>query len=283
MKIIRKKYLFLSVFLFLAAALWWGNTSIATEEFTFASPALPKSFEGFRIAQLSDLHGREFGRDNARLLDAVKAAEVDLIALTGDFVDGKSSPEELTSFLTALAALAPTYFVTGNHEWGSRQAERCVELFTACGVEVLENEFVPLTRGEDTVYLAGIHDPNGRADQKTPEALARELYAAAGDPFWLLLAHRNNLFDGGYCRLGADLTLSGHGHGGIWRLPFTDGLFSTNLRLFPSFTDGFYRCTDEGCEGAFVFVSRGLGNSPHFVPRICNRPQLAVITLEKAR
>ena len=47
---------------------------------------------------------------------------------------------------------------------------------------------------------------------------------AAGDGFWLLMAHRNNLFDGEYCRLGADLVLSGHGHGGIWRLPFTDGL-----------------------------------------------------------
>ncbi|MBQ5799548.1 MAG: metallophosphoesterase [Oscillospiraceae bacterium] len=282
MKIIRKKFFF-PILIFLLAALFWGNTSIEREEFTFSSPALPENFDGFRIVQLSDLHGREFGEDNAQLLAAVENSAPDLIALTGDFVDSASNPEDLREFLRALTALAPTYYVTGNHEWGSHQAKACVDVFSDCGVVCLENEYVPITRDEDTVFLAGIHDPNGYADQKTPQALAGELYAAEDDPFWLLLAHRNNLFSGTYCRLGADLTLSGHGHGGIWRLPFTDGLFSTNLTLFPSFTDGFYRCTDGDCEGSYVFVSRGLGNSPHYVPRIFNRPQLAVITLEKAR
>ena len=80
---------------------------------------------------------------------------------------------------------------------------------------------------------------------------------------------------------GADLTCAGHAHGGIWRLPFTDGLIDTTLTLFPSFTSGFYHCTDENCEGAMVFVNRGLGNSPKIVPRILNRPQVAVITLER--
>ena len=128
---------------------------------------------------------------------------------------------------------------------------------------------------------AGIDDPNGYADQKTPRALAREVYAAYGDPFWLLLAHRNNNFNGYYCRLGADLTFSGHAHGGIWRPPFTDGVIDTTFTLFPSFTSGFYHCTDEDCEGAEVFVHRGLGNSPRVIPRILNRPQVAVITLER--
>ena len=64
--------------------------------------------------------------------------------------------------------------------------------------------------------------------------------------------------NGYYCRLGADLTFSGHAHGGIWRLPFTDGLVDTNLHLLPSFTSGFYHCTDEDCEGAEVFVSLSL-------------------------
>ena len=70
-------------------------------------------------------------------------------------------------------------------------------------------------------------------------------------------------------------------HSGIWRLPFTDGLVDTNLHFLPSFTSGFYRCTDEDCEGAEVFVSRGLGNSPRWAFRLFNRPQVAVITLKK--
>ena len=137
----------------------------------------------------------------------------------------------------------------------------------------LSNTFVPLERKGDTITLAGIDDPNGYAGQKSPEEVAGEVKEAAGDGFWLLMAHRNNLFDGEYCRLGADLVLSGHGHGGIWRLPFTDGLLGAGGQLLPGFTNGFYRCTD-GHE-AQVFVTRGLGG----IPRLFNHPQVAVLTL----
>jgi predicted MPP superfamily phosphohydrolase len=106
-----------------------------------------------------------------------------------------------------------------------------------------------------------------------PEELAAELYAAEGEPFWVLLAHRNNRFQEQYSLLGADLTISGHGHGGIIRLPFTDGLLSTDRTFFPTHTDGFYEDN-----GATVFVSRGLGNSG-ISRRLFNRPELAVLTL----
>ena len=107
------------------------------------------------------------------------------------------------------------------------------------GVTVLSNQFVPLERNGQTIFIAGIDDPNGYADQTTPEELAAKLYSQQEDLFWLLLAHRNTFFNGRYCRLGADLTFCGHAHGGIWRLPFTDGLVDTNLNLLPSFTSGF--------------------------------------------
>ena len=205
--------------------------------------------------------------------------------MTGDLVDrGTEEPNAYAAEVgAALSAIAPTYYVTGNHEWGhGTAAVRALKsTLRESGVTVLSNEFVPLTRNGDTIVLAGIDDPNGYADQETPQQLAQEVYAKYGDPFWLLLAHRNNNFNGYYCRLGADLTFSGHAHGGIWRLPFTDGLVDTTLTLFPSFTSGFYHCTDENCEGAMVFVNRGLGNSPKIVPRILNRPQVAVITLER--
>ena len=187
-----------------------------------------------------------------------------------------------------LTAIAPTYFVTGNHEWalGTAAAERVKQALRLSGVTVLSNEAVELTLtgpsgGEGTLILAGVDDPNAYADQKTPEQLAAEVYAQWGDPFWLLLAHRNNRFDGGYCRFGADLTLCGHAHGGIWRLPGTDGLIDTHQQWFPSFTSGFYPCGDGGHPVSRVFVSRGLGNSPRWALRLFNRPQVAVITLEK--
>ena len=252
---------------------------------TYTSPALPAAFDGLRIVQLSDLHNREFGQDNAELYKAVENASPDVIFLTGDLVDEYAAEPVpyARSVGAALSAIAPTYYVTGNHEWahGNAVVEEIKAALREAGVTVLSNEFVPLERDGDAILIAGIDDPNGYADQKTPDGLAGEIYSAYDDPFWLLLAHRNNLFNGRYCRLGADLTFSGHAHGGIWRLPFTDGLVDTNLHFLPSFTSGFYRCTDEDCEGAEVFVSRGLGNSPRWAFRLFNRPQVAVITLKK--
>ena len=282
----KKRYLWLPALLAaLALYLWWGNSSIETDEAVFASGTLPAGFDGCRIVQLSDLHGKYFGKDNERLYDAVSAAQPEYIFLTGDLVDRRTQEPAVyaAEVGAALTAIAPTYYVTGNHEWGHGTAvvEDIKRTLRENGVTVLSNEFTELTRNGDTIILAGIDDPNGYADQKTPRALAREVYAAYGDPFWLLLAHRNNNFNGYYCRLGADLTFSGHAHGGIWRPPFTDGVIDTTFTLFPSFTSGFYHCTDEDCEGAEVFVHRGLGNSPRVIPRILNRPQVAVITLER--
>ena len=261
--------------------LWWGNHMPRAEEYVFASERVPQGWDGTQIVHLSDLHGKEFGKDNQRLLQAVADAQPELIVITGDLADAQSGLDTIPAVLEGLAAIAPTYYVTGNHEWGAGFVGELRDILNDAGVHYLRNEFVVLSRGEDALVLAGIEDPNGYADQKTPAQLATELYAQQGDAFWLLLAHRNTQFSGEYCLLGADLTLCGHGHGGIWRLPFTDGLISTTMELLPSWTDGFYTCTCGKCEGAQVFVSRGLGNSPR-IPRVNNRPEVAIITLQSA-
>lgn len=266
----------------LLAYLWWGNNTVSCEAYTFSSPRLPQGWDGARIVHLSDLHGKEFGRDSVRLLRAVEEAQPELIVITGDIADGRSGLDALPALLQGLTDIAPVYYISGNHEWAAGFIGRLRELFEEAGVTYLRNESVTLTRGGDSILLAGIEDPNGYADQKRPQEVADEVCAAGDEPFWLLLAHRNNLFRGEYCALGADLTLCGHGHGGIWRPPFTDGLISTTLELFPSYTDGFYSCDCGQCGGAQVFVSRGLGNSPR-IPRLFNRPEVAVLTLEISR
>ena len=216
---------------------------------------------------------RSLGRGTGVLLDYVRDLEPDLVAVVGDILHEPDQMSMIPAVAKGLAAIAPTYYVTGNHEWASGRMPEMRQLLEETGVTYLSNTFVPLERNGDTITLAGIDDPNGYAGQKSPEEVAGEVKEAAGDGFWLLMAHRNNLFDGEYCRLGADLVLSGHGHGGIWRLPFTDGLLGAGGQLLPSFTNGFYRCTD-GHE-AQVFVTRGLGG----IPRLFNHPQVAVLTL----
>lgn len=255
----------------------WSNHSLQVEEFTFISARLPEGFDGCKIVHLSDLHGAEFGEDNSELFAAVKAAGPDYIFLTGDLLDRfRETPHSYAVTLcAALSDIAPTYFVTGNHEWALGDVRSLKSAIAEAGTVVLTNEFVTLERHGDQILLAGIDDPNGFADQKTPEELSAELYGHYSDPFWLLLAHRNNYFEKQYRYLGADLTLSGHGHGGMIRLPFTDGLISVERSFFPSYTAGFYEIG-----GASLFVSRGLGNSgPSF--RLFNRPQVAVLTLKR--
>ena len=253
----------------------YSNYSLQVEKVDFTSRRLPALFDGYRIVQISDLHGAEFGEDNEELLREVRRAKPDCIVITGDLVDRFRGADygEIKVFASALAAIAPSYYVTGNHEWAVGGVRELKALLKDCGITVLSNEYTELRLGTDSIVLAGIDDPNGYADQKNPEQLAAELYAAEGDPFWILLAHRNDRFAQQYSLLGADLTLAGHGHGGIIRLPFTDGLLSTNRTFFPSHTDGFYEDN-----GATVFVSRGLGNSG-MSRRLFNRPELAVLTL----
>ncbi|MHA5219484.1 metallophosphoesterase [Dysosmobacter sp. Phy] len=272
----------LAVLAALAAALVlfarWENTSLEVDRFDPAFSDLPAGFDGCRIVVLSDLHGAEFGEDNADLFETVAEQAPEYIFYLGDLEDKYRGPEPgfAETVAAGLSAIAPTYYVTGNHEWAIGDVPELKERLAAQGVTVLSNSFVTLERNGDTVVLAGIDDPNGYADQKPPETVAAEVYAACGDPFWMLLAHRNDHFETQYSLLGADLVLSGHGHGGIIRLPFTDGLLSTDRTLFPSYTAGLYEAN-----GSALFVTRGLGNSgPSF--RLFNRPEVAVVTLHRA-
>ena len=256
----------------------WENTSLQIARFDPVFTDLPTGFDGCRIVVLSDLHGAEFGENNEELFQTVADQSPEYIFYLGDLEDKYRGPDPgyAEAVAAGLTAIAPTYYVTGNHEWAIGDVPELKERLAAQGVTVLSNSFVTLERNGDTVVLAGIDDPNGYADQKPPETVAAEVYAAYGDPFWLLLAHRNDRFEEQYSLLGADLVLSGHGHGGIIRLPFTDGLLSTNRTLFPSYTAGLY---DKNSSA--LFVTRGLGNSgPSF--RLWNRPEVAVVTLHRA-
>ena len=269
--------LFLALAVLAALFLRWDNTALQTTHFDPVFADLPEGFDGCRMAVLGDLHSAYFGEDNQRLLEAVRKARPDYIFLVGDLLDAtRAVPADYAARTAAgLAAIAPTYYVTGNHEWAVGGVPELKDTLGAHGVTVLSNQFTTLERNGDVVVLAGIDDPNGYADQKTPEEVATEIYASYGDPFWVLLAHRNNLFAPQYSLLGADLVVSGHGHGGIIRLPFTDGLLSVDRTFFPFYTAGLY---EEN--GSCLFVTRGLGNSgPTF--RLFNRPEVAVLTLHK--
>lgn len=277
----RRPLIWLGALLALAAAgaFWfrWQCWGVQTTHTVAELSGLPAGFDGCRIAHLSDLHGHEYGEDSRELVERVAREDPDLIVITGDLIDQKSQLDMVPALARGLSAVAPTYYVTGNHEWalGSKTVKELKALLGESGVTVLSNRWEEVERNGDRLALAGVDDPNGYADQKTPEALAEEIRSVFGDPFWLLLAHRNNYFERTYSRLGADLVITGHGHGGLIRLPFTDGLVSVERTFFPSYTAGFY-----SANGGELFVSRGLGNSGRTF-RLFNRPEVVVLTLER--
>ena len=266
----RRGFLLVLILALLAVPLWlWQQNALEVEVISVPSDHLPAAFAGFTIVQLSDVHNKEFGPGNRDLLAAVAEQEPDLIAITGDLISRWGDLTFVPDLAQGLTAIAPTYYVTGNHEWASGQLWELKALLRDCGVTVLENEYVTLERGGDTIVLAGAEDPNGHADQKSPQALMGEIRNELGDPYIVLLAHRNNKWDV-YEACRADLVLSGHAHGGIVRLPFTDGLIGPNREFLPAHTSGLYAFSYGGAQ----VVSRGLVG-----PRLFNPPHVPVVVL----
>ena len=259
------------LFLALAASLLLDNLWVRSRDYTLSFPDLPEGFDGLRVFQISDLHGRDIL--TKQLLAKAEEAQPDLILLTGDLVDADGQAERLTGLLAGLTALAPVYYVTGNHEWALPDAEGMLRDLAAQGVTLLRNTFVTLEKDGDRLLLAGLEDPNAYADMKTPEELAAEM-AAAGGGFSLLLAHRPEAFPD-YAALGFRLVFSGHVHGGMLRLPFLGGLLAPGHVLFPKYDGGLFR------SGASAMVlSRGLAGVNGF-PRLFNPIEVCVVTLHR--
>ena len=276
LKRVRKLCLLVLIALLVVLFIRDQQLRIQPEEFSISDPKLPQAFEGFRIVQISDLHGMQFGPKNETLLALVRAQDPDLIAITGDVVDQAVELDPLPALARGLADIAPTYYVTGNHEWAIRQAAEVKLIMERNGVTPLSNEFLPLERDGQTIVLAGIDDPNGPYDQKTPAQLREEITAAQPDAYTVLLAHRDwvDIYD----QWGYDLVLCGHGHGGIIRIPILDkGLMNTDRTLFPKYAGGAYPLSG----GGTCIVSRGMGsNTGSFQAfRLFNRPHLPVIVL----
>ena len=273
----RRKTAVLLVLTALLAAgfLLWGNCSLQTTETALVSPALPPAFDGLRIVELAALHGRVFGRGSRRLLAAVRRAEPDLICIDGDLFDEHTDLAMLPPLLRGLCAIAPVYYVTGNHEWRVPGLRGILAQMRACGVTVLQDDWRVLRRGEDALIVAGTDDPCGPAERKTPAELIADIRAEAGEAaFLLLLTHRNDQLPQ-WSALGVQAVLAGHCHGGVVRLPFVGGLFGTDRRLFPAWDAGLYRQGE-----TVLYVSRGLGyTNVHF--RLFNRPEVAVIVLRR--
>ena len=254
----------------------WENHAVRSNTVEVASEKLPAAFDGFTIVQISDLHNARFGKDQEKLVALLKAAQPDLIAITGDLID-KRRPgmQNALRFVERAGAIAPVLYVKGNHEAKSKGFPLLKEALGRLGVTMLLDRTVSIERGGAHIALAGLSDARFVTADKTKFAAVSAEKLSAFLPkegFTLLLAHRPELF-AVYRAAGADLTLCGHAHGGQFRLPLVGGLIAPNQGLFPKYTAGLYRE-----EGKCMVVSRGLGNSS--IPiRLNNRPEVVKVVL----
>lgn len=276
------KYILLFVLVITLFTLWllWANKALTTREFTIEDEKIPSSFDGFRIAHVSDLHNESFGRGNEKLLSLIKEANPDIIALTGDIIDSsRDNVRVVVEFITKALEIAPIYYVTGNHEPRYVETTALLNFIEETGVEMLDNESLLLTRGDDNISLYGINDPSFVSDyllgdEPVVSSVLERLEKKDG--FSILLSHRPEFFEL-YTEYGFDLVLSGHAHGGQFRFPFIGGLFAPGQGFLPEYDSGLY---EEG--NTSMIVSRGLGNST-FPLRFNNRPEVIFITLKEAQ
>lgn len=277
---VKKKTLCVLAGIFLVLIVWtvWGNTALERNTYTIRSPELPDVFDGYRIAQVSDLHNAEFGDRNQSLLEMLREAEPDMIAITGDLIDSrKANIAVALAFAEEAVKIAPCYYVSGNHEARVSEYQDLKTGLEAAGVTVLDDAQVKIEVSGESITVIGVNDPSFHADYLTSDAtvMDRKLSELSSEDagFAILLSHRPELFDT-YVAHDMDLVLTGHAHGGQFRLPLIGGLIAPNQGLFPKYDDGLYSKGNKN-----MIVSRGLGNS--IIPfRFNNRPEVVLIELK---
>ncbi len=256
----------------------WGNQALMVNTCRITSSNLPEAFDGFRIAQLSDLHNCQMGKNNEKLLSMLRAEAPDIIVITGDMIDSQQTDVDIALHLAReLVQIAPCYYVSGNHEARVSEYDSLKAGLVELGVTVLENAKVTIESSGEKMTLAGVVDPSFKTDYLKGDdtavmgSILTELLGEE-DRYTILLSHRPELFEV-YAQHTVDLIFSGHAHGGQFRIPFVGGLIAPNQGLFPKYDAGIYK---EG--NTTMVVSRGIGNS--IVPfRINNRPEIVLVEL----
>ena len=289
----RKKYIKSAIVLLIVIALLlfcnYQNRHLETTYYTYKAEHLDAEFDGYRIVQISDLHNAKFGKDNQKLVDRIRECEPDMIVLTGDLVDSNhTNVDRAVQFVDEIVKICPVYYVTGNHEYWLEASEydELMSGLADAGVVILDNQVVEISRGDAKFRLVGLDDrslsdgtleallsdESIRNDQAGQKEETADNENSEKKEFTVVLAHEPQYL-ARYASAGVDLVLSGHAHGGQFRLPFVGGIVAPDQGFLPEYTAGEYYM-----DGTEMIVSRGLGNS--VIPvRLFNYPEIVCVEL----
>lgn len=258
----------------------WQNNHIIISKHNYTNSKVPDSFKGFTILHISDWHNKNF---HGRLLKKMQTVNPDIILITGDLIDRRKPNLSLAEkFVGEIVKIAPTYFVSGNHEELSQDYGELKKILKDHKVIHLDDSYTTIRKGDGLMGLTGIADPITRKTKnisgyENNDSYVRKKLEDLGEhiktDFNILIAHRPEQINI-YKEFNYDLVFSGHAHGGQIRIPFVGGILAPNQGFFPKYTEGIHR---EGSTS--ILISRGLGNSL-FPFRIFNRPELIVVEIK---
>lgn len=267
----------------------YENKNLSTEYYTVTSEKIPQSFQGHKFVVLADLHNNSYGPNNNRLLDAIYKVNPSFIIIAGDMlVAGKAYKDEVSyALIKELSKKYPIYYGYGNHEQRiitndgphyHDEFNQYKEKLEDLGVTFLYNRTEEIYKGKDAIHITGLALDNlyfkkGRITPLTKEDVEKLVGISNNQCYNILIAHNPVYFEQ-YALWGADITLSGHLHGGIMGIPYLGGFISPQYTFFPKYCCGLYKYKNK-----VLLVSRGLGMHTIKI-RINNRPELMVVTLQ---
>jgi len=279
MKIVKIVLLaFLSVVLFVGSFAAWiyvDNTSVAVSTYGIYSEKVPKVFEDYTIALITDFHN---SKNYQKVINQTKQMNPNIIVIVGDLINmGSPDYSNAGKLLDGLVTIAPTYYTFGNHEMWSNRESIIRDFATKKRVKVLNNEVYTIHYESDAINLIGFKDmvkDDWHVNQADLKKSLKTLYDKIPDKdlFNLLLFHRANYFDT-ISKYPFDLVLSGHLHNGQIDLPIIQKWLLKNYVNNDSYTKGLYRKNDSQ-----MIVSGGLEENLR-KPRINNTPEVVGVVL----
>lgn len=287
-----KVYVIIGIVAFIIAIILLGlvtSTKLVVKDFKIEYENLPKSFDGYKIVQLTDYHKRVYANSNDTLIEKIAPLEPDMILLSGDIIDRTSKDvDNILSLCEKLVDVAPVIWIKGNHFYKSDK-DLTAELDTRLpemGVNLLVNSLLEVKRKDESIVFFGLDDPERfyssrdlpkeyveKADEKVIARNLDELDKLdTNSQFRILVSHRftqAHLFEEHhFC-----LAFAGHSHGGQVKLPGGYELFGESLQIFPKIKSG-----NNDINGMPLIVSSGLGTS-NFDLRLYNPPEVVIVEL----
>ena len=237
------------------------------------------------VVHLSDLHGKEFGKNNEKLKRLILKEKPDLVVATGDMIDSSlKNMEGVIDFLSDLSKSVKVVYISGNNEQRCKKAEYIFESLKSKGVIVLKNEIITLSLNGVKVNILGMFEKpkgdlhssikkiNGSYAYEDSRKLFKRLENLEG--LKIILSHYPELFEVEYSKYDFHIMFSGHAHGGQFRIPIVKrGLIAPGQGFFPKYTEGMHGNKNK------LIISRGLGNSTK-IKRLFNRPEIVKVKIK---